>query len=539
MKKLVSLFLAALMLFTCCSALAEIPANINQDGYVPIVNEKTTITVAFKDNAANTTTQEDKWFWQYADKFLNLHFETEGIQSAAAAERLNLLFAANDLPDVLWGFAFTPNQLVKYGTSDEQLMPLEDYITPELTPNLYALREELPEVFAAATAPDGHLYTIPNMTYIDTQFSQMMFMHQGWLEQVQKTSPTTLDEFIDVLYAFKEAKPGGEKTIPMGGNPTPWLLYALGYDGGGTDGTDPAVFEGQAVIPAAHERFIEYLKLMNQFYNDGIISQDYYTLTDMQTKAWQEEGIIGALNNVPSNGFSNWYAVQPLTSQWTDTPICPSPKYYGIGNFVMSAGCKNPEVVMRFVDYMYTDEGAILSSFGPTTEHSEEIRMGVGGYYIKDGALRYVDVDDTENSGYTGAWDYRAKKIFALTSDVVMDRRHIEAKYQAFAGAEAKGPTFDITQVDRYFRKANLEVIAPHYTPGFPNVIWMEEDDALRLADLQSILNNYMIREIASFVTGNRPLTEFEDYLKELDTLGMQEYLELYQNAYEQFASIL
>lgn len=539
MKKLASLFLATLMLLTCCSALAEIPANINQDGYVPIVNEKLTITVAFRDSAGNTTTQEDKWFWQYADKFLNLHFETEGIQQSAATERLSLLFAANNLPDVLWGFGFTPNQLVKYGTSDEQLMPLEDYITPELTPNLYALREEMPEVFAAATAPDGHLYTIPNLTYIDTMHSEMMFMQQEWLEQVKMASPTTLDEFIAVLYAFKEADLGGKETIPMGGNPTPWLLYALGYDGGGTDGTAPAIIDGQVVIPAAHERFLEYLKLMNQFYNDGIISQDYYTLTDTQIEALQEEGVIGAMNDVPSTGFDKWYAVQPLTSQWTATPICPSPNYYGIGNFVMSVGCENPEVVMRFVDYMYTTEGAILSSFGPTTEHSEEIRMGVGGYYIQNGALRYVDVEDTENSGYTDPWDYRVNKIIALTSDVVMDRRHIEAKYQAFAGAEAKGPTFDITQRDRYFRKANLEVIAPHYTKGFPTIVWMEEDDALRLTDLESILNNHMTREIASFVTGNRPLTEFEDYLKELDELGMQEYLELYQTAYEQFASNL
>ena len=71
-------------------------------------------------------------------------------------------------------------------------------------------------MFAAATAPDGHLYTIPNLNYTDTQFSTVCMIRQDWLEQVGMKSPVTLDQLVEMLYAFKEKALAGEKTVPLG-----------------------------------------------------------------------------------------------------------------------------------------------------------------------------------------------------------------------------------------------------------------------------------------------------------------------------------
>lgn len=539
MKKVVAL-VCALMLF-CSVALAEVPANINLDGYKPITNEKVKISMVFRDSASNTTSQEEKWFWQYANKYLNIEFETEGIVVTAGtpSDRLMLMLGSNDIPDVLWGFNFTTDQLVQYGQVEGQFMALEDYITPELTPALYALREECPEVFAAATAPDGHMYTLPNMVYIDTQFSTVCTIRQDWLEKVNLASPTTLDEFVKMLYAIKDAAIAGEKTVPLSGTPGQMLLHALGFDGGGNDGLQPALLNGECVIPAGHERFLEYLKLMNQFYTDGLISQDYYTMTDLQKEALLQEECVGVYSSsglLGNDDFKNWWCMQPLTSQWSETPVWTGPQYYKIGNFVMSAQCENPETVMRFVDYMYTDEGAILSSLGPATLTDTDILMDVGGYYCPEdvpGSTRYVDVDDAENSGgYSNQWDYRCKKIMCFTADVVMDRRHIESKLQAHAGVEAIGPVFNMEQVDRYYRKSNLEVVAPFYTEGYPAIVWANEEDSLNITNIKSVLENYVAQQTAKFITGARPLDEFDAYLQELDGMGFQQYLQYYVDAY-------
>lgn len=536
MKKIIAL---ALTLILFCSVVAVAERTF---AYQPYNDEPLTFTIVFQDQATNTTTQEEKWFWQFCKQYLNVEMQTEGVVDAA--ERMTLMFAANELPDVIWGFSFTPNQLVEYGTVSGQLLALEDYITPELTPNIYALKEECPEVFAAATAPDGHMYTIPGMTYIDTAYGDTtLFARQDWLAEVGMESPTTLDEFIDVLYAFKEAELGGSETVPLGGssttyNPSPVILHALGFDGGGEDGASPAVLNGEAVIPAGNELFYEYLKLMNQFYTDGIISSDFYTMSDTKSEALMAEQQIGFLTGI-GDDFTNWYAVQPFTSEWSETPVCPGPGYFTIGNFVMSSKCEKVEEILRFVDYMYTDEGAVLSSFGPNAITDADILLGFGGWYIRDTrpfSVRYVDVDDAENlGGYGGQWDYRIKNVFCFTSDKIMDRRHIEAKCQERAGLEAVGPEFDVTMMDRYARKANLEVIAPYYTVGYPKIVWMNEEDTVAIADLKIVIEQYIHQETAKFITGTRPLDEFEDYLDELNKLGFQEYQQYYIDAYETY----
>ena len=41
------------------------------------------------------------------------------------------------------------------------LLPLEEYITPEIMPNLYALTQEDPSILKSITTPDGHIYSLP------------------------------------------------------------------------------------------------------------------------------------------------------------------------------------------------------------------------------------------------------------------------------------------------------------------------------------------------------------------------------------------
>ena len=49
--------------------------------------------------------------------------------------------------------------MVKYG-AEGILIPLEDYITEENTPNLYKIFQDYPEYKGSITAPDGHIYSL-------------------------------------------------------------------------------------------------------------------------------------------------------------------------------------------------------------------------------------------------------------------------------------------------------------------------------------------------------------------------------------------
>ena len=61
---------------------------------------------------------------------------------------MNLAFASGDLPDIVYGAgsnSLTSSMEIDYG-SQGILLPLEEYITPEIMPNLYALTQEDPSI---------------------------------------------------------------------------------------------------------------------------------------------------------------------------------------------------------------------------------------------------------------------------------------------------------------------------------------------------------------------------------------------------------
>ena len=60
----------------------------------------------------------------------------------------------------------------------------------------------------------------------------------------------------------------------------------------------------------------------------------------------------------------------------------------------------------------------------------------------------------------------------------------------------------------------------------------MDEDEVERLKDVQPRVDNLMEREIDKFITGERPLSEFEAFRQELIKLGASEVEEIYNSAY-------
>jgi putative aldouronate transport system substrate-binding protein len=79
-------------------------------------------------------------------------------------------------------------------------------------PNIKAVVD--PKVLEAAKV-DGKIYAIPTSTI--SFAGQSLYIRQDWLEKVGMKAPTTLDELVAVLKAFKEKDPGanGDKNIPL------------------------------------------------------------------------------------------------------------------------------------------------------------------------------------------------------------------------------------------------------------------------------------------------------------------------------------
>ena len=146
MKKLLALVLALAMLLTSAAALAEIPDYVNTDGMYPAVKEGTkdiTISLLTTRNSTATNDVEDVWFFQWLAEAMGVNFELE--QTLETKERISLMFAADEVPDLVWGIKLSNNDIMTYGVEEGMLLAWNDLITPELMPNTYAAMQQFPD----------------------------------------------------------------------------------------------------------------------------------------------------------------------------------------------------------------------------------------------------------------------------------------------------------------------------------------------------------------------------------------------------------
>ena len=239
---------------------------LNTDGTLPIVKEGVEKTLKIAITMYSDSGDADsQWFYQFIEKEMNINLEVTKI---SGSEQVSLMLADGDLPDIIIGGGFGTADLMNLGAVEEMFADLAPYITEKGTPNLYKLFNENPQYKAAVADQDGHIWSLGyiNDTTDRGQISRA-FINYEWLEDAGLETPKTLDEFVNMLHAFK--KRGGD-VVPMGGswnsnNPSLILLNAFGYLTEDPQGFGISLRNGEVVLPVAdREAYGEYLKLMNR-----------------------------------------------------------------------------------------------------------------------------------------------------------------------------------------------------------------------------------------------------------------------------------
>lgn len=58
-------------------------------------------------------------------------------------------------------------------------------------------------------------------------------------------------------------------------------------------------------------------------------------------------------------------------------------------------------------------------------------------------------------------------------------------------------------------------------------------EEADMISSIATDVTSYVSSSLAEFITGNRPLSDWDSYLEELDNMGLQQLLETAQTAYD------
>ena len=169
----------------------------------------TEITVVSQRKASDTSESfNDKLVYKMAEEATGIHVNWIEVEAAAAGERLTVMLAAKDQPDVYLGMMLADGMVANanmfYDLSEEGL--LETY-----APDVLAVMEEIKEdigldIYTSLKQTDGSIRGLPtNSANSPTSDAQgITVINKAWLDKLGLEIPTTTEELYDVLCAFAD-----------------------------------------------------------------------------------------------------------------------------------------------------------------------------------------------------------------------------------------------------------------------------------------------------------------------------------------------
>ncbi|WP_099467201.1 extracellular solute-binding protein [Konateibacter massiliensis] len=227
---------------------------------------------------------------------------------ATYQEQLNLRIAAGEMPDVFAPVDGMEANLIESGA----LLDLTELL-PEYAPNLWNLIPE--EVWNVMRANDptgqGRIYTIPNVISYGRDGGMI---RQDWLDALGLQMPTTQEEYVNVLRAFKNDDPNGngvQDEIPTGGRAEArWMDHLFAMYGIAIREGYPQwdTYDGELTYSAVTPNMRDALEWISSLYAEGLIDPESL-LNDKA--AWD-----GKIN---SNLVGNWFHIPQETYMYAET----------------------------------------------------------------------------------------------------------------------------------------------------------------------------------------------------------------------------
>lgn len=372
-QKIVALLLTVLMTAGAAAAMAEGPTVYDTPQSFTLWCSMDKAAGAVKDWSENLVYQTMKDLTNVSVEFL--HPPVGGEKDA-----FNLMCASGDYPDAIqYGWLTVPGGPANY-ISDGVIIPLNDLID-QYAPNLKAYLAEHPEFDRQIKLDDGTYYVLPSI-YADMELAT----HQGpvvradFLDEIGMTPeefPTTVAGWEEMLVKVRDCKEL-EGVIPyffetmQNITDCPLILGAYGikqefYNDGGT-----------VKYGAIQPEYKEFLKTLRRWYEMGLLDPEFAAntakLRDEKVTSDRVFAFIGSMGNsitrytAMCRDANPDFKLLPMpypTLEEGETPIVGQQgwNYTGAGLAITSA-CENPELIIKFYDYFYSEEGHVLSNWG-------------------------------------------------------------------------------------------------------------------------------------------------------------------------------
>lgn len=442
-------------------------------------------------------------------------------------EQFNLMLSnPSDLPDVIeYGWLNVPrgpDNAIADGTILRLNELIEDY-----APNFSNYLDENPEVKKMITTDEGNIYAFPFLMEDDDKLKVVKgpMIRQDWLDTLGLEKPETIDEWEEVLTAIRDGDPNGNGEA----DEIPILLQLNDMKSNGAFssawGINPWFYNDNGTVKfgAIESEFKGFLTTMSDWYDQGLLDPDF-NITDPQLKDAKMTGErLGSLYAFAGSGIGYYTGLMEDINPDFELVAAGHPSlkpgekaalgysndlFRGNTMAAITGNVENPEEIVKWLDFGYSEEGHMLFNFGIEGETYEMI----------DGYPTYTDeiMDNPDGLPVTQAM---AKYFRAGYSGImVQDARYIEQYYELDAQREAS---------DIWGSSAEFDMKMPPIT--------MTAEENQEYASIMSDLETYFDEMVVRIIMNEESVDVFDEFVATLQDMGLERAIEIQQQALDRY----
>lgn len=478
-----------------------------------LTNEPATLTWFMPNNdswARQILDLNETLFFQEMERITGVHIEWQMPPVGQHNEQFSLLINSGDLPDII-----THETDMSYpGGGDKAIqdgayLRLNELIE-EHAPNYSALINSTPDFSSQSKTDEGNIWGF-SMVEEKRQGAWLgMVVRQDWLDKLGMETPVTLDDWHEMLTRFKNEL-DAEAPMLMEVDGT-WnceeILSAFDV------GSRFYQVDGVAKYGPIEPGYREYVELMRQWYAEGLIDQEFNTRSDASDLISNDE--VGAYREgfymlrarkqtAVAPDFRLVGVPTPVKAEGDVVHLRQSNNYVRGYETAITTACKNPELAVKYLDFIYSDEGYLLSNYGVE---------GVTYNFDENGEPQLSDliVNNPDGKGVNDAIHYYLLHHGPMNR--VWDR-------------DAAGYTDDENACESIWNTADDTWVMPPIT--------MNATEGTEFANIMADIDNLVNEMTVKFIMGMADMSEYDAFVDQIKAMRIDEALGYQQAALDRY----
>lgn len=554
MKKMRRVLAILLVLAMAMSTLAACGTKTEDKGQSTTTNKTETGKTESGDTGA--TEVADEWTWPLAETkevsiwtwWANDYFtdpnELKGIQAieaatnvhvnwvhvtqAEAVEKFGLMMASGDYPDILRSAeSYYTGGLVQACT-DGVIIDMTEYVEKYM-PTYMALRTSSEKLARDTVTDDGRMVGVYSIASKNGEVSgekvwDGLCVRQDWLDELGMDQPVTIDDWYEMLKAFKENY-NCEAPLLIGATNGYDVMHnfvsAYGVLGGFYNDN------GTVKYGPLEDGYRQWVELFRKWYAEGLIDQNFVSndASFLGSGDYLGTGRAGAGANIWGFTADTYKTMGYTTDEdfflaGVTPPVLNEgdTAYLGMATseltketLSITSNCKDVELACRYLDYWYTEEAMFFDSLG--IEGESYVDNGDGTY-----SLTQAMYDKVTNGDYP--------QLSATLSEYTLGT----ADFGLYNWA-----MFD----PLYVGQRTLEAYDPWSAGSFdkllPPCMTMTEDESIAYNNLYTAIQTLVSENTVKFIMGAQDMSAYDAFVQSLYDYGIEDCIKYQQAALDRY----